>query len=172
MKRLRDDQTKRDPTRKRKFDSNFTLPDVDDDMPPLPPPMSQFDDANDANAFQSSSHHNLVQAARGAQAQASQIQAPRSRGHTTQQPPHPQAHPQVMMDHNLQIDPSLLLAASNNGPLMNRGMQNHFSEQQYADQQYAAQAAQANFPVYFRLHPASDTNKYQDLGWHTQLGLC
>jgi hypothetical protein len=68
-----------------------------------------------------------------------------------------------MMDHgNMQIDPSLLLAAANDPSLMNRNMGNHFSEQ-YADQQFAAQAAQVAFPspsisiaVYFRLHPASD----------------
>jgi hypothetical protein len=118
--------------------------------------MPQFDDAGTANAFQSNTHHNLVQAARGAQAQASQLQTSRPRARPTQQLQHPQALPQVMLDHNLQIDPSLLLAASSDPSLMNRGMQNHFAEQQYADQQFAAQAAQANFPVYFRLHPASD----------------
>ena len=75
-----------------------------------------------------------------------------------------QAQNQVMLDHNdMQIDPSLLLAAANDPSLMARGMQNQYSDQQYADQQYTAQAAQAAFPpspssiaVYFRLHPASE----------------
>ena len=158
MKRLRDDQTKRDPTRKKKFDSNFTAPDT----------MPQFDNSGDANAFQSTPHHNLVQTATRAQAQsqAAQVQPQPRAPHPTRQQPqqHAQPHPQVMMDHgNLQIDPSLLLAAANDPSLLNRGMHSQFSEQQYADQQYAAQAAQAAFPaapssiaVYFRLHPTSD----------------
>lgn len=148
MKRLRDDQTKRDPTRKKKFDSNFSAGDEGDDMSSLPPPMAQFDNGNDANAFQTSSH-NLVQAARGAQAQASQMQTSRPRNRAAQQQPQPQ---QIMMDHNLQIDPSLLLAASHDPSMMNRGIQS-YPEPQY--QQYAPQAP-ANFPVYFRLHPSSD----------------
>jgi hypothetical protein len=160
MKRLRDDQTKRDPTRKKKFDSNFTAP--DQSMQSLPPPMQQFEN-QDVNPYQPNPHHNLVQTATRAQAQASRSQS-RSRGRQPQQQAHPQAHPQVMMDHgNMQIDPSLLLAAANDPSLMNRSMPNPFSEQPYADQQYAAQAAQAAFQpsptsiaVYFRLNPASD----------------
>jgi len=165
MKRLRDDQTKRDPTRKKKFDSTYTVSD---------PNMSPFGEASDANSFQPAPHHNLVQTANRAQAQSqvSQIPPPiRSQPRQTRQAPqqqhqqqHPQSHPQVMMDHgNMQIDPSLLLAAANDPSLMGRGMQNQYSDPQYADQQYAAQAAQAAFPpspssmaVYFRLHPASD----------------
>jgi hypothetical protein len=159
MKRLRDDQTKRDPTRKKKFDSNFTAPDA----------MPQFDNPGDANPFQPTPHQNLVQTATRAQAQSQAAQAqpqpraPRQSRHPQPQQ-HAQPHPQVMMDHsNMQIDPSLLLAAANDPSLLSRGMHNQFSEQQYADQQYAAQAAQAAFPaaptsiaVYFRLHPASD----------------
>ena len=157
MKRLRDDQTKRDPTRKKKFDSNFTAPGP---TMPILPPMQQFDNQN-VNPYQSNLHHNLVQTASQAQAQASQSQS-RSRG---RQPQQEQGQPQMMMDHgNMQIDPSLLLAAANDPSLMNGRMQNPFSEQQpYADQQYAAQAAQAAFrpsptsiAVYFRLSPASD----------------
>ncbi|KAG0651639.1 hypothetical protein D0Z07_2145 [Hyphodiscus hymeniophilus] len=158
MKRLRDDQTKRDPTRKKKFDSNFTAPDA----------MPQFDNSGDANVFQPIPHQNLVQTASRAQAQsqAAQVQS-QSRAHQSRQAQpqqHAQPHPQLMMDHgNMQIDPSLLLAAANDPSLMSRGMHNQYSEQQYADQQYAAQAAQAAFPaaptsiaVYFRLHPASE----------------
>jgi hypothetical protein len=69
-----------------------------------------------------------------------------------------------MMDQNdLQIDPSLLLAAANDPSLMGRGMHNQFSDPQSFEQQYAAQAAQAafapspsSFAVYFRLHHASE----------------
>jgi hypothetical protein len=162
MKRLRDDQTKRDPTRKKKFDSNFTAPNV----------MPQFDNPGDSTAFQPTPHHNLVQTASQAQAQAQsqaaqaqpQTRAPRQTRQAQPQQQHAQPHPQVMMDHgNMQIDPSLLLAAANDPSLMNRGMHDQFSEQQYADQQYTAQTAQAAFPaaptpfaVYFRLHPTSD----------------
>jgi hypothetical protein len=98
---------------------------------------------------------NRSQAQAQAQAQARQVQV--------QVQQQVQSHNQVMVDHNdMQIDPSLLLAAANDPSLM-RGMQNQYPEQQYADQQYAAQAAQAAFPpspssmaVYFRLHPASE----------------
>lgn len=172
MKRLRDDQTKRDPTRKKKFDSNFTAP--EQSMQRMPETMAEFDRGNENNGFQASSHHNLVQTATRAQAQSQAVQPqvqPQSQSRVQAQAhqvqAHAQQHPQVMMDHgNMQIDPSLLLAAANDPSLMNRGMQsmqNQFSEQQYADQQYAAQAAQAAFPptassiaVYFRLHPASE----------------
>jgi hypothetical protein len=87
-----------------------------------------------------------------------------SRQSQTRQAQQTQSHSQVMVNHNndMQIDPSLLLAAANDPSLMNRGM-NQYSEQQYADQQYVAQAAEAGFAqpsstwaVYFRLHPTSD----------------
>ncbi|TVY80472.1 hypothetical protein LSUE1_G005410 [Lachnellula suecica] len=167
MKRLRDDQTKRDPTRKKKFDSNYTAPDA----------SMQFDDDPEAGGFDASTHDALAQVASQAQAQNAAQSQPRSQnraqsglGHvqarpTQPQPPsQPQPHSQVIVDHNdMQIDPSLLLAAANDPSLLNRGMQNQFSGQQYADQQYVAQAAQAAFSpaassiaVYFRLHPASD----------------
>jgi hypothetical protein len=153
MKRLRDDQTKRDPTRKKKFDSKFT---ANTSIP-------QYTGGHEINGFHVGPHGALVQAAAHAQArteaeaqvQQEQAQAlPQSRNQ-------PQAH--AMSDHNdMQIDPSLLLAAANDPSLIVR-RHDHFSEQQYADQQYAAQAAQAAFPqspgsiaVYFRLHPASD----------------
>jgi hypothetical protein len=174
MKRLRDDQTKRDPTRKKKFDSNFTAPETS---------MNPFDAPS---TFQAAPDESLIRAAALAQAQNQlQTQVQQARG----QPPRAQnrsqsqaqaqaqarqaqthahvqvqSHNQVMVDHNdMQIDPSLLLAAANDPSLMNRGMQNQYPEQQYADQQYTAQAAQAAFPpspssiaVYFRLHPASE----------------
>jgi hypothetical protein len=42
---------------------------------------------------------------------------------------HALPHPQVMMDYgNMQVDPSLLLAIANDPSMMNRGMQNQFSE--------------------------------------------
>jgi hypothetical protein len=181
MKRLRDDQTKRDPTRKRKPEPNFSS--ADDSMHAIPQQsLPPFDPGSDANPFQASPHHNLVQTATRAQAQSQAAQSqPRVRGQAQPRPPQPQQHPQVMMDHsNMQIDPSLLLAAANDPSLMNRGMQNmqnQFSEQQYADQQYAAQAAQAACPpspssiaVYFRLHPSSDVQTTSRL-WVSTLSM-
>lgn len=171
MKRLRDDQTKRDPTRKKKFDSNFTAPDVNIDPYGASPP----------NTFQSGPDENLIRAAALAQAQNNmQSEVPSSRP-----PPQPRAQPissraqaqsqarqaqaqvqshnQVMLDHNdLQIDPSLLLAAANDPSLMGRGMHNQFSDPQSYESQYAAQSAFAaapppsSFAVYFRLHSASE----------------
>ncbi len=149
MKRLRDDQTKRDPTRKKKFDSKFTA------NAGLP----QYDANHQLDNFQLGPHGALIQAAAHAQAQA-QAQAQQSHANV-QNRGQPQGH--SMPDHtDMQIDPSLLLAAANDPSLL---AQRHgqFAEQQYVDQQYAAQAAQAAFPhpqistaVYFRLHPASD----------------
>jgi hypothetical protein len=169
MKRLRDDQTKRDPTRKKKFDTNYAMNG--------PQPQNQYDEdqeqqgmaqyaemqrpqeqdmhqyqvpqrPQDMDVFHVGPHDALVQAAAHAQAQA---QA--------------QAHHQAMTsDHgDLQIDPSLLLAAANNPSVLSHTHQSHFTEQQYANHQYAAQQAQAAFQpsqpsmaVYFRLHPNSD----------------
>lgn len=186
MKRLRDDQTKRDPTRKKKFDSNFTAP--EQAIQNMPETLAHFDRGSENSGFQASSHHNLVQTATRAQAQSQVAQSQpssqsqsRAQAQVHQVQSHGQQHPQVMMDHgNMQIDPSLLLAAANDPSLMNRGMQNmqnQFSEQQYADQQYAAQAAQAAFPpsassiaVYFRLHPASDVQPNSKL-WVSTLSM-
>jgi hypothetical protein len=145
MKRLRDDQTKRDPTRKKKFDSNYT--------PNTGQVPNQFNGQNDINGFQIGP--SLVQAAAHAHAQA-QAQA-----HAHVQV---QAHSHALTDHtDMQIDPTLLLAAAND-PLIDQRVHDRFTEQQlYADQQYAAQAAQATFPpspnsiaVYFRLHETSE----------------
>jgi len=151
MKRLRDDQTKRDPTRKKKFDSTFSLPDDNSN--------NYFGSPREnSNPFQAS-------------ASTTPVQPPPRRQAHTQAPAHPstQAQPRQMqgqpLAHNqavdMQIDPSLLLAAANDPSIMDRRMQNQFSDQQY-DQQYTAQAAQAafapspsSFAVYFRLHPAS-----------------
>lgn len=145
MKRLRDDQTKRDPTRKKKFDSNYTA-----NTAQVP---NQFDAQNDMNGFQIG--HSLVQAAAHAHAQAQ-----------AQTHPHAQvqAHGHGLPDHtDMQIDPTLLLAAAND-PLIDQRVHERFAEQQlYADPQYAPQTAQATFPpapnpiaVYFRLHEASE----------------
>lgn len=149
MKRLRDDQTKRDPTRKKKFDSKFIANAV----------LPQYDGNHQIDNFQMSPHGALVQAAAHAQAQA-QAQAQQSQANE-QNHGQPQGHP--MSDHtDMQIDPSLLLAAANDPSLL---AQRHgqFAGQQYTDQQYAAQVAQAAYPqspistaVYFRLHPTSD----------------
>jgi len=176
MKRLRDDQTKRDPTRKKKFDSNFTAPD---------PNMSPYNGSPPQNNFQPGPDDNLIRAAALAQAQNNMHNEVASSRPPPQQPrgqpgssrtqsqaqaqarqaqAQVQAHSQVMMDHNdLQIDPSLLLAAANDPSLMSRGMHNQFSDPQSYDQQYAAQAGQggfapqpSSFAVYFRLHSASE----------------
>lgn len=171
MKRLRDDQTKRDPTRKKKFDSNFTAPDSN---------MNPYVSSPPNTSFQPGPDENLIRAAVLAQAESMQNEAPPSRpppqprsqsgsSRTQPQPQARQAQPQVpqhqvIMDHNdLQIDPSLLLAAANDPSLMGRGMHNQFSDAQSYDQQYAAQAAQgafasspSAFAVYFRLHSASE----------------
>jgi hypothetical protein len=168
MKRLRDDQTKRDPTRKKKFDSNYPTAEAD---------MNPFGTEEPENAFQSEPDPSLIRAAALAQTQIQNQMVPdhsgtpsrshSSMGQSQAQPqtrqPQMQTHPPGLLDHNnMQIDPSLLLAAANDPSLMGRGMQNQFAEPQYTDQQYA-QAAQAAFPtspssfaVYFRLHPASD----------------
>lgn len=168
MKRLRDDQTKRDPTRKKKFDSTFTPTEGD---------MNPFGTEDAENAFQSESDPALIQAAALVQTQIQNQMVPDhsntpSRSHSNMgstqpqpqtRPPHMQPHSPDLLDHNnMQIDPSLLLAAANDPSLMGRGMQNQFADPQYTDQQYA-QAAQAAFPtspssfaIYFRLHPASD----------------
>ncbi|CZT40385.1 related to CYC8 General repressor of transcription [Rhynchosporium secalis] len=158
MKRLRDDQTKRDPTRKKKFDSNFTVP---------TPDLNPFE----TNDFQSGPDEILIRAAAQAQSQIpipnQALPQPRTKSRAQPRPNHAQAQQQprqqVMIDHNeMQIDPSLLLAAANDPSLMNRGMQNQFTDP-YADQQYAAQASQASFQpqpasfsFYFRLHPNSE----------------
>lgn len=165
MKRLRDDQTKRDPTRKQRLDSSV-MPQsslVDPTFPPSP-----------SSVFTPTENEALVQAAAAASAQA---QAQSRPPHLPSQAPPPAAapappatstdsphHTPNMVDHsNLQIDPSLLLAAANDPAMLGRTLESQYSEQTYSDAQYAAQAAQAAFPsspasyaVYFRLHPASD----------------
>lgn len=176
MKRLRDDQTKRDPTRKKKFDSNFTAPDSDPNNPFETPSTYQANQADEAliraaalaqaqNQLQTQVQQSRVQQPRTQNRSQTQAQARQAQAQVQQQVPQQvQPHNQVMVDHNdMQIDPSLLLAAANDPSLMTRGMQNQYPEQQYADQQYTAQAAQAAFPpspssiaVYFRLHPASE----------------
>jgi hypothetical protein len=149
MKRLRDDQTKRDPTRKKKFDTKLNAN----------PALSPYNGNQQIDNFQLGPHGALVQAAAHAQAQVqTRVQQSQANEQIRGQP---QGHP--MPDHtDMQIDPSLLLAAANDPSLL---AQRHgqFAEQQYADQQYAAQAAQAAFPhspistaVYFRLHPTSE----------------
>ncbi|KAI9744595.1 MAG: hypothetical protein M1818_002124 [Claussenomyces sp. TS43310] len=174
MKRLRDDQTKRDPTRKKKFDSNY----VANPAPPhvmgqyaspqeaIPsgymesqpqqdmngPGANQYQDAHRPHdlGFEIGPHDALVQAAAHAQAQA-QAQA-QSRV---------QSHSDPLSGHDdMQIDPSLLLAA-NDPSLIGHA---HFPpQQQYPEQQYATHVTQAAYPaaqtsiaVYFRLHPMSD----------------
>ncbi|EKD13261.1 hypothetical protein MBM_08704 [Drepanopeziza brunnea f. sp. 'multigermtubi' MB_m1] len=159
MKRLRDDQTKRDPTRKKKFDSNFVTADHGRD-----PGMDDF-----PPEFQSGPDENLMRAAALAQAQNHMQNASQPQSHSggpmdhqsQAQDLHAQPHPQVKFDHtDMQIDPSLLLAAANDPSLMNSGMQSQYADQQYLEQQFAApasfQPASSSCAVYFRLHPNSD----------------
>jgi len=165
MKRLRDDQTKRDPTRKKKFDSNYTANSSQG--------FNQFSNGAQPDisgvGFGVGPHDALIQAAAHAQAQA-QVQA-QAQAAAAAHVHHAHSQGQVMADHSdMQIDPSLLLAAANDPSLIDQSQHGQFSEQQYADQQYAAQAAQASFPpsptsiaVYFRLHPASDVRMAQRL---------
>jgi hypothetical protein len=157
MKRLRDDQTKRDPTRRKKFDSKFTA----SEPPKAPYPPS----GADMGAYHAPPHGTLIQAAAHAQAQVQgpvqpQAQMQAQQAHP-QNRPHHQGHP--MADHSdMQIDPSLLLAAANDPSLMVQ-THGHFAEQPYAHNQYTGQPVQPGFPssssmpiaVYFRVHPAS-----------------
>lgn len=162
MKRLRDDQTKRDPTRKKKFDSTFSAAEAD---------MNPFGAEEGDNAFQSEPEPSLIRAAALAQTQIQNEMAHSStpsRSHSSMgaqtqlQTSQPQMQSSGLLDHNnLQIDPSLLLAAANDPSLMDRGMQNQFTDSQYTDQQYAQAAtafptSSSSFAIYFRLHPASD----------------
>ncbi|CAD6442155.1 46038ceb-6a98-4a66-b03b-fe2bf54578c7 [Sclerotinia trifoliorum] len=186
MKRLRDDQTKRDPTRRKKFDSTFqpgqTMEQFHHNQEGAPnfqpdPQEALIQTAAHAHAHsqnQAQSHMQAQESHMQAQARQAQAQA-QAHAHAQSQAqaqvqPQPQAHTPVMVNHgdiqnhgDMQIDPSLLLAAANDPGLMNRSMQNQFAHPQYTDQQYVDQAAQA-FPsaapssmiAYFRLHPASD----------------
>ncbi|KAG9235938.1 hypothetical protein BJ875DRAFT_457845 [Amylocarpus encephaloides] len=147
MKRLRDDQTKRDPTRRKKFQSNFTAPATS---------PSEFDN----------SHAALIQTASQAQATPVPPPAPRvSRASASTQ--HTQARIQAesrqaqgqhssMVDHNsMQIDPSLLLAAANDPALLGgRGFSSQFEDQQYVAPQ--AFPTSTSIPFFFRLHPSSN----------------
>lgn len=156
MKRLRDDQTKRDPTMRKRgrqsFSANggealdhFAGEQDEDDGYPVPP------------------HDALVQAAAHAQAQThaqTHGQAPAQ----TQSLVRVRSIPQTLSSEHedLQIDPSLLLAAANDPSLIEN--QHHFinhPQHDYSTHQYTAQAAQEAFhpvpiAVYFRLHPASE----------------
>lgn len=155
-KRLRDDQTKRDPIR-----AKVKAPSA----PTYPPVHVEHEDYVTQDPQQL-----LIQAAAYAQAEVQ-----------TQAHAQSQAQAQVLSQEHpdMQIDPSLLLAAANepgvslshalphtpNDALTHKPYPTHaphapdapFSEQQYADQQYAAAAAQAmsSMAVYFRLHPDS-----------------
>lgn len=165
MKRLRDDQTKRDPTRKKNVAPNYAAQ--------AGISLSDYEHEQD-DGFQPGPHDALIEAATQAQAQAqvqreAQLQHVQPRAQPVMSRPPPQqrqvqSHSQILMDQsNMQIDPSLLLAASDPSLMGVRGMQNAFAEQQYVDTQYTAQAAQAEYPTaassiacYFRLHPNSD----------------
>lgn len=158
MKRLRDDQTKRDPTRKKKFDSNFVLPDQANVHFTAPQDVDGF--ATGSTQTRSNRQSVKPNLASQTRAQSNNQYRPHSQARQAQVQAQPQSHSQAL---DLQIDPSLLLAAANDPSLMNRGMQGQFTDQPYTDHQYTAQAAQAAFPhspssfaVYFRLHPASD----------------
>jgi hypothetical protein len=150
MKRLRDDQTKRDPTRKKKFDSNFTGT--------APGPISVDDDMDN-------SHAALIRAA--SQAQATPILPPVSRAPprvlagmqraqalAQNQTGQAQGQNPGMADHtSMQIDPSLLLAASDPSLMESRGF-DQYGNQPYVSPQVFPQ--NNSIPFFFRLHPDSD----------------
>lgn len=172
MKRLRDDQTKRDPTRKKKFDSNYipTTAAPQAVMPPFAAPQhtlpssymdnqpqqdmsgnaaAQYQEAHRQHeiTFDLGPHDALVQAAAHAQAQAQS--QPRVPNHTNPLSTHDE----------MQIDPSLLLAASDPNLISHA----HFPDQSFSDHQYAAHVSQTAYPpnqtslaIYFRLHHMSD----------------
>ncbi|PQE16948.1 Clr5 domain protein [Rutstroemia sp. NJR-2017a BBW] len=162
MKRLRDDQTKRDPTRQKRLDAPFTQPEQSTNQFNEEPPSPFQTDPHDA-LIQTAAHaqahsQNQVQSNMQFQARQAQAQA-QAHAHAQAQVPTP-----VMVNHgDMQIDPSLLLAAATDPGMMNRNMQSPFSDAHFSDQQFVAQAAQAFPPpppppiaVYFRLHPSSD----------------
>ncbi|KAH8597576.1 hypothetical protein B0O99DRAFT_508289 [Bisporella sp. PMI_857] len=175
MKRLRDDQTKRDPTRKKKLESTFVEAGSQVQQPLPQVGLPQFDPTQDI-PFQPSSHHNLVQTATRAQAQsqASQNQVQRAQTRQIQQIP---PHPQVMIGHdNMQIDPNLLAIASVNdqGLGIGRGMQYAPYGQQSPTQGFAShqayQTSPATIAVYFRLHQDSDFSPSSRM-WMSTLSL-
>lgn len=170
MKRLRDDQTKQDLTRQTKTTSNFN---PHDSLEPY------NDGSQDDVNFSDNPHEALVQAAANAhahaqaqaeaEAQQAQAEAQSESQEKIQSQMHAQAEAQaeayaLAMEHaNMQIDPSLLLAAANDPSLMDQNAHEQFAEQQYTDQQYAAQASQTAYDpepksiaVYFRVHPDSE----------------
>lgn len=160
MKRLRDDQTKRDPTRKKKFDSTFSAPEPQMSQP-LPQIIQQYEPLPPENMYHQNPHHNLVQTAERAQAQS---QASQNQSRVQRQPQHQvQAHAQVMMSHdNMQIDPNLLISSANAGGMgMGRSMQyQQYNQPPPQNQEFGHHQAYQSHPgsiaVYFRLHPDSD----------------
>ena len=158
MKRLRDDQTKRDPTRRKS--ANFNAGDSDND----------FNSPATTTTFQNTTNNDaLVQTATHAQAQVRSQQPQRSQAQTQARQAQPQSHTPVMVDHNnMQIDPSLLLAAANDPSLLPRTLQSPYSSEPYthdgsysSNPTFGSTTAAPTVPshtiaVYFRLHPASD----------------
>ncbi|KAI9824632.1 MAG: hypothetical protein M1832_001722 [Thelocarpon impressellum] len=149
MKRLRDDQTKRDPSRKKqRLDGPGPGP-VAPKPAAAPQPQQQRPTARmTARQQQQQQQTPSAQAQAQAQAQAAQAQA--------------QAV-QAQADHgDLQIDPSLLMAA--NDPSMAMDQQQQQQQQQFANSSFAPSsaygaAAATSIPVYFRLSPLSQINQ-------------
>jgi len=176
MKRLRDDQTKRDPARKKKPDANFSVEDID---------IPDFDGMS-SNDYQQSPTDALIQAATQAQAQVQAqpvIRQPPSQrpsqNHTTLPDQQGQPQNQVMMTQSdMQIDPSLLLAANDSSIMNARNMQQGYYATQYApDSQFGgsssrnpiSSAASSSIAVYFRLLPESDVQSSARI-WVSTLG--
>ncbi|KAG9249289.1 hypothetical protein BJ878DRAFT_531305 [Calycina marina] len=160
MKRLRDDQTKRDPTRKVNSDIASsgieTQESRSEDMPPYEqlPTGVMFHQSHNENP-----HQTLMQTTERAQAQP-QTSQPLIRQQRQPQHHEMHAHPHVMMTHdNMQIDPNLLISPINSGMGMGRGIQYQQYPQEAQNQEFGHQGYQvapASVAVYFRLHPESN----------------
>ncbi|KAI1002891.1 hypothetical protein K3495_g5311 [Podosphaera aphanis] len=166
MKRLRDDQTKRDPTRKKKVESTFSNPESAEQFieslgPSFESPPELSDASLNGSALQvpknSSNQSNL-----------NHIEIPPK---VSQEPflSETQTHGQSLAGHNdYQIDPSLLITAANSPSVIDQ-------VDQECTELYGSRPIQSNieiptsFVAYFRLHPDSEAQK-NTRHWASTLG--
>ncbi|XTI92658.1 hypothetical protein V2W45_1248331 [Cenococcum geophilum] len=138
MKRHRDDQTKRDPTRKKQINTG-----------PGPGPAPPSINSHALPRSYSSTTNIVIR------------QEQHENNNQPQTQPQPLSHPS-----DLQIDPSLLLAA--NDPSVMQGHHDTYpppyADPGYASASHAQAAVPAPIPVYFRLHPHSSLS----LGAHSK----
>lgn len=206
MKRLRDDQTKRDPTRRKKFDTivsanqadrqhdtgasamDATQQDIDDEpvqhnnatysemytasqmQAEIVKPDNYANAPQSQNSYQYGPHDALVQAAAHAQAQAqaqaqvdAEVHAHRARAQAQAQTQARHARSQAELSENMQIDPSLLIAAANDPAMLDQYGGSQFSRDYSNPQEDAAFQHQQlhSIPIYFRLHPSSNIQSHQ-----------